>query len=178
MLIHPFDHEDIVAGQGTCGLEIMEQAPDVETVLIPLGGGGLVAGAATAIKELCREQGRPDVRVVGVQAEGAAAYPTSLATGAPGRADSMNTMADGIAVARPGDVPFAAIVRLRRRRDHRLRGVAVVRLVLLLERAKMVVEPAGAAAVAAMLDRPREFEHADRRRALRRQHRPAAAWAS
>ncbi|HMD12748.1 MAG TPA: pyridoxal-phosphate dependent enzyme, partial [Marmoricola sp.] len=62
VLIHPYDHEDIVAGQGTCGLEIMEQAPDVETVLIPLGGGGLVAGAATAIKEICREQGRPDVR--------------------------------------------------------------------------------------------------------------------
>ena len=83
VLIHPFDHVDIVAGQGTCGLEILEQAPDVETVLIPLGGGGLVAGCATAIKELCREQGRSEVRVVGVQAEGAAAYPTSLASGEP-----------------------------------------------------------------------------------------------
>ena len=157
VLIHPFDHEDIVAGQGTCGLEIMEQASDVETVLIPLGGGGLVAGTALAIKELCREQGRPDVRVVGVQAAGAAAYPKSLATGAPVALDSMSTMADGIAVGRPGQVPFDAV------REYVDDVVTVSEdslsnaLVLLLERAKMVVEPAGAAAVAAMLDRPHEF---------------------
>ena len=157
VLIHPFDHVDIVAGQGTCGLEIMEQAPDVETVLIPLGGGGLVAGSVTAIKELCREQGRPEVRVVGVQAEGAAAYPTSLASGEPVALTSMNTMADGIAVARPGQVPFAAI------REYVDDVVTVSEeslssaMVLLLERAKMVVEPAGAAAVAAVLDRPQAF---------------------
>jgi threonine dehydratase len=157
VLIHPFDHEDIMAGQGTCGLEIMEEAPQVETVLIPLGGGGLLAGSALAIKELCREQGRPDVRVVGVQAAGAAAYPRSLETGAPVALESMTTMADGIAVGRPGQVPFDAV------REYVDDVVTVsedalsTALVLLLERAKMVVEPAGAAAVAAMMDRPDEF---------------------
>ena len=79
MLIHPFDHVDIVAGQGTAGLEILEQAPDVETVLVPTGGGGLLAGIAIAVKAL-----RPDVRVVGVQAAGAAAYPGSLGARRPG----------------------------------------------------------------------------------------------
>ena len=78
VLIHPFDHVDIVAGQGTLGLEVLEQAPDVRTVLVPTGGGGLLAGVAIAVKAL-----RPDVRVVGVQAEGAAAYPASLAAGEP-----------------------------------------------------------------------------------------------
>ena len=81
VLIHPFDHTDIVAGQGTVGLEILEQAPDVETVVVPSGGGGLLAGIALAVKAQ-----RPDVRVIGVQAEEAAAYPDSLARGSPGRA--------------------------------------------------------------------------------------------
>ncbi|MCW2793360.1 MAG: threonine ammonia-lyase, partial [Nocardioides sp.] len=107
VLIHPFDHVDIVSGQGTCGLEIIEQAPDVETVLVPTGGGGLLAGIAIAVKAL-----RPDVTVIGVQAEGAAAYPESLAQGAPVPLESMKTMADGIAVGRPGEITFAAV------RDH------------------------------------------------------------
>ena len=81
VLIHPFDHVDIVAGQGTLGLEVLEQAPDVRTVLVPTGGGGLLGGVALAIKAL-----RPDVRVVGVQAAGAAAYPDSLAHGVAGPA--------------------------------------------------------------------------------------------
>ncbi|MFL6159105.1 MAG: threonine ammonia-lyase, partial [Marmoricola sp.] len=153
ILIHPFDHRDIVAGQATCGLEILEQAPEVATVLVPTGGGGLIAGVALAIKAV-----RPDVRVVGVQAEGAAAYPGSLAAGAPVALASMSTMADGIAVARPGGVPFAAIT------EHVDEVVTVSEesisraLVLLLERAKLVVEPAGAVAVAALLDRPESFE--------------------
>ena len=83
VLIHPFDHVDIVAGQGTAGLEVLEQAPDVRTVLVPTGGGGLLAGMAIAVKAL-----RPDVRVVGVQAEGAAAFPGSLRPGEPGAAAS------------------------------------------------------------------------------------------
>src|SRR5688500_13184240 len=78
VLIHPFDHHDIVAGQGTCGLEILEQCPDVRTVVVGLGGGGLLAGIAIALREL-----RPDVRIIGVQAEQAAAYPASLAAGHP-----------------------------------------------------------------------------------------------
>ncbi|MCW2754774.1 MAG: L-threonine ammonia-lyase [Marmoricola sp.] len=149
VLIHPFDHPDIVAGQATCGLEILEQAPQAATVLVPTGGGGLIAGVALAIKAL-----RPDVRIVGVQAEGAAAYPGSLTAGEPVALASMRTMADGIAVARPGVVPFAAI-------EQYVDEVVTVTeesisraLVLLLERAKVVVEPAGAVAVAAILDRP------------------------
>jgi threonine dehydratase len=152
VLIHPFDHADIVAGQGTCGLEILEQAPDVETVLVPTGGGGLLAGIAIAVKAL-----RPDVRVVGVQAAGAAAYPDSLRQGRPVALDSMQTMADGIAVGLPGDLTFAAV------RDHVDEIVTVSEesmsraLLALVERAKMVVEPAGGAAVAALLDQPTAF---------------------
>ncbi|WP_028644947.1 threonine ammonia-lyase [Nocardioides sp. URHA0020] len=152
VLIHPFDHVDIVAGQGTAGLEILEQTPDVENVLVPTGGGGLLAGIAIAIKAV-----RPDVRVVGVQAEGAAAYPGSLAQGTPVALTSMSTMADGIAVGRPGDITFAAV------RDHvdeilTVSEDAMARAVLAtLERAKMVVEPAGAAAVAALLEHPTAF---------------------
>src|SRR4051794_40538688 len=93
VLIHPFDNADIVAGQGTVGLEILEQAPEVETVVVPTGGGGLLAGIALAVKAK-----RPGVRVFGVQAEGAAAYPASLLAGKPVALASMTTMADGIAV--------------------------------------------------------------------------------
>ena len=152
VFIHPFDHPDIVAGQGTVGLEILQQAPAAATVLVPTGGGGLLAGVALAIKAH-----RPDVRVVGVQAEEAAAYPESLRSGAPVALDRMTTMADGIAVACPGDVPFEAIQK------HVDEVVTVSEesmsraLVLLLERAKMVVEPSGGAAVAAIMDRPQEF---------------------
>ncbi len=152
VLIHPFDHADIVAGQGTCGLEILEQTPDVQTVIVPTGGGGFLAGIATAIKAV-----RPDVRVVGVQAEAAAAYPASLSAGKPVPLRSMATMADGIAVGCPGHVPFAAIQRyvdeIRTVSEESL-STAVLAL---LERAKVVVEPAGAAAVAALMDEPTAF---------------------
>ena len=104
VLIHPFDHADIVAGQGTVGLEILEQRPEVKTIAVCTGGGGLLAGIALAVKAL-----RPDVTVVGVQAETAAAYPPSLAAGSPQSLPFMATMADGIAVGRPGDVPFAIV---------------------------------------------------------------------
>ena len=153
VLIHPFDHVDIVTGQGTCGLEIVEQCPDVNTVLVPCGGGGFLAGIATAVKAA-----RPDARVVGVQAAGAAAYVSSLAQGRPVALDSMATIADGIAVGRPGEVPFTAVQRyvddmVTVSEDSMSRA-----LLMLLERAKLVVEPAGAAAVAAMLDAPEAFE--------------------
>ena len=153
VLIHPFDHADIVAGQGTAGLEILEQRPDVKTVIVPTGGGGLLAGIAIAIKAA-----RPDVRVIGVQAEGAAAFPDSLRQGLPVPLSSMTTMADGIAVGCPGEITFAAV------RDHcdEIRTVSEESLsralLALVERAKMVVEPAGAAAVAAIMDTPTHFE--------------------
>ncbi len=152
VLIHPFDHFDIVAGQGTVGLEIIEQAPEVQTVLVPTGGGGLLAGIAIAVKAL-----RPEVRVIGVQAKGAAAYPGSLEQGCPVPLTDMKTMADGIAVGLPGEITFAAV------RDHCDEIITVSEesmsraLLALVERAKMVVEPAGAAAVAAMLDNPTAF---------------------
>ncbi|MGN6782003.1 MAG: threonine ammonia-lyase [Marmoricola sp.] len=152
VLIHPFDHRDIVAGQGSCGLEILEQVPDVRTVLVPTGGGGLIAGIATALKAL-----RPEVHLVGVQAERAAAYPPSLAEGRPLALASMNTMADGIAVGRPGDVPFEAITAYVDEVVTVSEEMISQALVLLLERAKVVVEPAGAVAVAALLQRPTAF---------------------
>ena len=153
VLIHPFDHADIVAGQGTVGLEILEECPDVRTVVVCTGGGGLLAGIATAIKAL-----RPDVRVVGVQAERAAAYPPSLAAGHPLALDRMATMADGIAVGCPGEVPFTLVRELVD--DIRTVGEEAISQALLhlLERAKMVVEPAGAAGVASLMSDPTAFE--------------------
>lgn len=147
VLIHPFDHEDIVAGQGTMGLEILEQCPDVETVLVCTGGGGLLAGTAIAIKEQ-----NPKVKVIGVQAANAAAYPPSLAAHKPVALEKMTTMADGIAVGKPGDVPFAVIEKY-------VDDIVTVSeesisqaLILLLERSKQVIEPAGAVSVAALLE--------------------------
>jgi len=146
VLIHPFDHPDIVAGQGTCGLEILQECPDVRTIVVSAGGGGLLAGISTAVKAL-----KPDVRVIGVQAEQAAAYPLSLAAGKPVAYENMQTMADGIAVGMPGDVPYALVRDL-------VDGIETVSeealskaLLFLLERAKLVVEPAGAAAVAHLM---------------------------
>src|SRR3954452_14820600 len=153
VLVHPFDHPDIVAGQATCGVEILEQRPDVRTILVPTGGGGLLAGIAAAVKGT-----RPDIRVVGVQAEGAAAYPPSLAAGHPEALPSMATMADGIAVGRPGDVPFATVRELVDEVITVSEESLSQALLMLLERAKLVVEPAGAAAVAAIADHPKRFE--------------------
>jgi len=150
ILIHPFDHRDIVIGQGTLGLELYDEVPDVETVLVGIGGGGLIAGVAGAIKARAAADGRT-VRVIGVQAENAAAYPSSLTAGEPLTVETTPTIADGIAVARPGDVPFDII------RDLVDEVVTVSdddiarALLVLLERAKQVVEPAGAVGVAAIL---------------------------
>ena len=153
ILIHPFDHPDVIAGQGTVGLEVLEQCPDVRTVVVCTGGGGLVSGIAVAVKGQC-----PDVRVVAAQASGAAAFPSSLAAGRPVRLPSMLTMADGIAVGQPGELTFALVRDL-------VDAVALVdedalsrALLLSLERAKLVVEPAGAAALAAVMDDPTAFE--------------------
>ena len=152
LFIPPFDHADIVAGQGTLGLEILAQRPDVTTVVVCTGGGGLLAGVALAVKSL-----RPDVRVIGAQAAGAAAYPPSLLAGHPVPLAMMRTMADGIAVGRPGDIPFELIQRY----VDDIRVVSEDSLaraqLKLLERSKLVVEPAGAAAVAAIMDDPKSF---------------------
>ncbi|MGH3544537.1 MAG: threonine ammonia-lyase [Mycobacteriales bacterium] len=150
--IHPFDHADVIAGQGTVGLEILEQCPDVQTILVSIGGGGLAAGLAVAAKAV-----RPDVRIIGVQASGAAAFFKSLQAGTPVTLKSTNTIADGIAVSRPGDLTFAHVRDL-------VDDVVTVSdedlaraLLFCFERAKLVVEPAGVAGVAAMLADPRRF---------------------
>ncbi|MGA5019131.1 threonine ammonia-lyase [Streptomyces griseoincarnatus] len=153
VFIHPFDHPDIIAGQGTVGLEILEQCPEVRTIVVGVGGGGLAAGIAVAVKSL-----RPDVRIVGVQAEGAAAYPPSLAAGRPVSLNHPVTMADGIKVGRPGDVPFALVGELVDEVCTVTEDELSAALLLCLERAKLVVEPAGASPVAALLSRPEAFE--------------------
>ncbi|MGW1027571.1 threonine ammonia-lyase [Streptomyces sp. NPDC002577] len=153
VFIHPFDHPDVIAGQGTVGLEILEQCPEVRTIVVGIGGGGLAAGIAVVVKTL-----RPEVKVIGVQAAGAAAYPLSLAAGRPVTVQNPATMADGIKVGRPGDVPFQIIEEyvdeVRTVSEDELSSA----LLLCLERAKMVVEPAGASPVAALLSRPETFE--------------------
>jgi threonine dehydratase len=149
VLVHPFDAAEVLAGQGTVGLEVLDQQPDVATLVVCTGGGGLVAGIAVAVKAL-----RPQVRIVAVQAAGAAAYPASLAAGEPVALSSMSTIADGIAISRPGDLPLAHVAELV---DDVLTvdDEALSRAMLLcLERSKLVVEPAGAAAVAALLEEP------------------------
>ena len=150
VFIHPFDHPDVIAGQGTLGLELMEDIPDLDTVVLGIGGGGLIAGVAAAVKARAAQQGRT-VRIIGVQAENSAAYPSSLAAGRPLEVATTPTIADGIAVARPGDLPFEMISDL-------VDDVVTVTeddiaraLLVLLERAKQVVEPAGAVGVAAIL---------------------------
>jgi threonine dehydratase len=152
VFIHPFDHPDIVAGQGTLGFEIIEQCPQVRTVVIPVGGGGLAAGVAVAIKSL-----DPAVRIVGVQAEAVAPYPGSLAAGHPVLVRPTPTMADGIAVAKPGDIPLAILAALAERVVTVSEESLSRALLLCLERAKQVVEPASAAGVAALLEHSRDF---------------------
>jgi threonine dehydratase len=152
VFIHPYDHADVVAGQGTVGFEVVEQCPQVRTVIVPVGGGGLAAGVAVAVADL-----DPSISLIGVQAEAEAAYPGSLAAGHPVSVQARPTMADGIAVSRPGEIPFAILSALASRvvtvsEESLSRG-----LLLCLERAKQVVEPAAAAGVAALLEHARDF---------------------
>lgn len=150
VLIHPFDHADIITGQGTLGLELMDDMPDLDTVIIGIGGGGLLSGVAAAVKARAAAVGRT-VRVIGVQAENSAAYPVSLAAGRPMEVATRATIADGIAVARPGDLPFEIISQLVDEVVTVSEDDIARALLVLLERAKQVVEPAGAVGVAAIL---------------------------
>jgi threonine dehydratase len=153
IFIHPFDHPDILIGQGTVGLEIVEQCPDVRTIVVAVGGGGLASGVALAAKGL-----NPEIRMIGVQAEAVAPFPASFAAGHPVTVASGPTMADGIAVARPGELAFEVLSSLADRIVTVSEESLSRALLICLERAKQVVEPAGAAAVAALLEHPRAME--------------------
>jgi threonine dehydratase len=144
----------VMAGQGTIGLEVMEDLPGVETVVVPIGGGGLISGIATAVKAK-----NPDVRVVGVQAEGASSVADSLQKGRVVERDSVDTIADGIATRRVGDLTFEVI---RERVDDVVTvsdDEIAVALTRLLERGKTLVEGAGAVSLAALLEG--RFDYAD-----------------
>ena len=145
-IVPPFDHEWIISGQGTAGLEILNQLPDVAAVLVPIGGGGLAAGVAAAIK-----LSRPAVRVIGVEPAGAAAMKASIEAGQPVTLDATHSIADGLLPLRPGDLTFALV---RRFVDQvvTVEDAQIVDAVLwLLSHAKLLVEPSGAATVAAAL---------------------------
>lgn len=144
--VHPFDDPDVIAGQGTVGLELLEQVEDLAKVVVPLGGGGLAGGIAVAVKSA-----RPEVEVVGVQVEACAAYPGSLAAGEPVAVGVAQTVADGIAVKRPGELTLPLIERWVDRVvvvDDEEVGDAMA---LLLAEAKLVVEGAGAVGLAALM---------------------------
>ena len=146
VLVHPFDDPLVVAGQGTVGLEVVEQVPDVDAIVCPLGGGGLVSGIAIAAKAL-----RPGIRVFGVEPAGAAAMRASLDRGEPVRLESVDTIADGLTAPLAGDVTYPLVRRyvddvLTVSDDEILTGLKAI-----LASAKLLAEPAGAAAVAALV---------------------------
>jgi threonine dehydratase len=150
ILIHPFDHMDVITGQGTLGLEILDQVPNVETIVVPVGGGGLIAGIASAVTQRAALDGRK-IKVIGVQVENSAPYPVSIERGEPVEIRTKPTIADGIAVSKPGDLNFAIIRDLVDEIVTVTEDETARALLVLLERAKLVVEPAGAVAVAAIL---------------------------
>jgi threonine dehydratase len=144
--VPPFDDPAIVAGQGTVGLEILDDLPDVGTVVVPIGGGGLIAGIALALKSR-----RPGVRIVGVEPEGAAAMWRSRQTGQAARLDKIETIADGLSAPFAGELPFALVQQYVD--DLVLVNDAdiLAAMTLILERCKLLVEPSGAAALAGLL---------------------------
>ncbi len=146
-LVPPYDHATIITGQGTAGLEIVEDLPEVETVVVPVGGGGLSAGVATAVKLL-----KPGARVVGVEPAGAPKLTRALAAGDPVELERTESLADGLLAVRIGTLPFA---HLRAHLDEvvTIDDAALPRAMrLLLDRSKLVAEPSGAIAVAALLE--------------------------
>ncbi len=146
VMVPPFDHEWIIAGQGTLGLEILEQLPGVATVLAPIGGGGLVSGVAAAIK-----QSRPSVQVIGVEPSGAAGMKRSIEAGEVRTLEGSKSIADGLMAARPGDLNFAHVREFVDRIDTVEDADIAAAVRWLFLRAKIVAEPSGAATVAAAL---------------------------
>lgn len=154
--VHAFDDEAVMAGQGTIGLEIVEDCPEVDTVIVPVGGGGLISGIATALKAQERE-----IRVIGVQAEGASTIADSLEKGSIRERETVDTIADGIAVGKPGKRTFEVI---QERVDEVVTvsdSEIAVALAALLERSKTLVEGAGAVPLAALLSNSFEYEEGE-----------------
>ncbi|HVL64089.1 MAG TPA: threonine ammonia-lyase [Actinomycetota bacterium] len=149
VFVHPFDHPHVIAGQGTVGLELCETVEALGTVVVPVGGGGLISGTAAAVRAL-----RPGARVIGVQAAGAASYPPSLARGEPVVVEDLVTIADGIACNRPGEFTFGHVQALVDEVVTVTDDAIAEALVFAAERMKLVLEPAGAAGVAAALQYP------------------------
>jgi threonine dehydratase len=145
-MVPPFDHEWIIAGQGTLGLEILEQCPDVGTVLAPIGGGGLVSGVSAAIK-----QSKPGVTVIGIEPSGAATMKNAIDAGEVRTLEGAKSIADGLMAARPGDLNFAHVRKFVDRIDTVDDGEIAAAVRWLFLRAKIVAEPSGAASVAAAL---------------------------
>jgi threonine dehydratase len=150
IFIPPFDHLDVIAGQGTVGLEILEQLDDVDNILVAIGGGGLAAGVATVAKLKAASMGRK-IKVIGVQAKNASPYVQSLKLGRPLEQQISRTIADGIAVSKPGAIPFGLIKKYIDKVVTVTDDEIAKAIVVLLERSKMVVEPAGAVGVAAIM---------------------------
>lgn len=150
VFIPPYDHMDVVLGQGTVGLEILDQLENVDNILVAIGGGGLAAGVAVAAKLKAAEIGHK-INIIGVQSANAASYPPSLKAGEPTQIQTTPTIADGISVSKPGAIPFALIAanidKIVTVNDDQIARA----IVTMLERSKMVVEPAGAVGVAALM---------------------------
>ena len=144
--VHPFDNEDVIAGQGTIGLEILEQMPDVEAVIVPIGGGGLISGVAFAIKNL-----NPNIKVYGVQASGAPSMRNSIRDGKIECLDHVSTIADGIAVKEPGEHTFQYVSQYVDEIVTVTDDEISAAILALIERQKLIAEGAGAASVAAAM---------------------------
>lgn len=144
-IVPPFDHRQIIIGQGTMGLEILEQCPDVAAVFVPVGGGGMASGVATAIK-----LSKPDVRIIAVEPEGAPKMSTSLAAGQPTTLPSSKSIADGLMNLRPGDITFAHIQKFVDEVVTVSEDAIAANVAWLFRNARLVVEPSGAVTTAAV----------------------------
>ena len=149
--IHPFDDALVMAGQGTIGLELLEQVSDLEAVIVPIGGGGLAGGIACAVKEVCARAGRPGVRVIGVQTARLPSMQQAVAAGGPVTLDPATTIADGIAVRRAGGVTYPVVAKYVDEIVTVEEDEIASAILTLLEREKTLAEGAGAAALAACL---------------------------
>jgi threonine dehydratase len=151
--IHPFDDPVVMAGQGTIALELLEQVPQLEAVVVPIGGGGLIGGIACAIKEACRQASRPEIRVIGVQTSRLPSMIAARAAGHPVTVEPATTIADGIAVRRAGDVTLPVVERYVDEIVTVEEDEIASAILMLLEREKTLAEGAGAAALAALLQK-------------------------